>query len=121
MTEQCKRLVKRECERYKQAYKIMELAKILNENENVMLVVSGKDLKEFANTIAHRFVSYMEIEPVSEPDNEKLYTASEVGEMLHVTSTTLYRWDKANYLKPTRIGGKRFYRGEDIKKLSNTK
>ena len=98
----------------------MDISKIINENENVMLVVSGKDLKDFANAIAHRFVSCLEIEPVQEPDNnEKLYTAKEVCDMLHVTTTTLYRWDKANYLKPVRIGAKRFYRGEDINNLSN--
>ena len=55
---------------------------------------------------------------VKENDNEELLSKNEVCKKLKVSSATLWRWDKANYLKPVKLGGKVMYRKEDLKKLS---
>ncbi|MBP8999826.1 MAG: helix-turn-helix domain-containing protein [Bacteroidales bacterium] len=39
------------------------------------------------------------------------------AEMLDIHVTTLYRWEKQNYLIPIRIGTKVRYRKSDIEKL----
>ncbi len=42
--------------------------------------------------------------------------------MLNVTLSTLWRWDKENYLTPVRVGGKVMYRESDIQRvINNTK
>ena len=39
--------------------------------------------------------------------------------MLNVTLSTLWRWDKENYLTPVRVGGKVMYRESDIQRVIN--
>lgn len=58
------------------------------------------------------------IDQVKESESEVLLSRNEVCQKLGVSSATLWRWDKANYLKPVRIGSKTMYRKEDLKKLS---
>lgn len=48
------------------------------------------------------------------PVKERFLTAKQVAEKLGVTKTTLWRWEKENYLKPVRFGSKLRYRESDI-------
>ena len=41
-------------------------------------------------------------------------TPDEVAEQLHVSKTTLWRWDNIGYLRPVRIGRRTYYRQSDI-------
>lgn len=49
--------------------------------------------------------------------NEVYLSPRKVAEMLDIHVTTLYRWEKQNYLIPIRIGTKVRYRKSDIEKL----
>jgi prophage antirepressor-like protein len=48
---------------------------------------------------------------------EKFLTPKKTAELLDVDVSTLWRWNKIDYLKPCEIGGKRKYRMSDINKI----
>ena len=48
---------------------------------------------------------------------EMLLTPTEVCEQLKISDVTLWRWQKAEYLKPLYIGGKRRYKTSDVQSL----
>lgn len=45
---------------------------------------------------------------------EMLLTADEVLSTLKISNTTLWRWQKENYLTPIYVGGKKRYKRSDI-------
>lgn len=53
--------------------------------------------------------------------SEQLITPEEAAKILCVSSVTLWRWDKSNYLKPIYIGGKKRYRNSDLQQIINGK
>ena len=50
----------------------------------------------------------------AEVPNDADVKPDDAAKQLHVTKTTLWRWDKKNYLKPVRIGRMTYYRQSDI-------
>lgn len=52
---------------------------------------------------------------------EMLLTPTEVCERLSITSTTLWRWQKAEYLIPIYIGGKRRFKTKDVEAIIEQK
>ena len=44
----------------------------------------------------------------------EILTADKTAELLKVTRTTLYRWEKNGTLTPYRSGGRVMYRSEDV-------
>lgn len=50
---------------------------------------------------------------------EKFLTVNEVVSNLGVSRTTLWRWEKYNYLTPIRVGTKVLYKEAEIRKLCN--
>ena len=87
---------------------------IRNGGVSQILFVSAADLREairnMANDIAQQFLPKRE---------ERYLTSKEVSRLLNVDASTLYRWDKNNYLKPVKFGSKKRYRLSDIEKLSD--
>ncbi|MDD5855294.1 MAG: helix-turn-helix domain-containing protein [Prevotella sp.] len=76
---------------------------------NTILQISKEDLvSEIKNLIS---------EIKNEKKEVKLYTPEQVQEILSVSSVTLWRWAKSEYLKPIYIGGKKRYKKSDIDKL----
>ena len=47
----------------------------------------------------------------------KILTVSEVMNLLHVSTTTLRRWDIKGVLRKRHLGGKVYYLESDIRKL----
>lgn len=91
--------------------KFMKISKLIELNQNVQLVVSALDLKELfieiANTMGNK----------KEHEEEKYLTVAETAELLHIDTSTLWRWRKSGYLVPVKLGSKPFYRISDINKL----
>jgi excisionase family DNA binding protein len=50
---------------------------------------------------------------------ESYPTVKQVSEMLNVNASTLYRWNKKNYLKTIEFGGGRRYKMSEVKALLN--
>lgn len=48
---------------------------------------------------------------------ETYLTREKVMEMLEVSATTLWRWEKCGYLIPIAVGNKKKYRMSDIQKI----
>lgn len=53
-------------------------------------------------------------------DTPKYYTREEVGQMLHVSLTTLTKWRQVGTLIPVKIGGRTLYPSEAVKKALQT-
>ncbi len=54
---------------------------------------------------------------VTDANTETYPGVDKVAELLGVTKTTLWRWDKGDYLKPVSIGGKRRYKMSDVRRI----
>lgn len=80
----------------------------------MMLVVSAEDLRQFAKE-----VSLMVLKSIrdSEKKDDTLLTVTKTCEILGITRSTLWRWQKEKYLEPRYIGAKCRYRMSDVKKL----
>ena len=99
----------------------LDIEKLITENPNVILQVTGKDLKAFAEQllIGAKAIAMQEAEEIA--SNDKLLTIDEASELLSVSKMTLYRWDQTGILKKVEIGGKRRYRKSDIERLVGCK
>lgn len=89
----------------------MNINELSNLNASVAVMVSLADLKEF--------VSEMVAEAAAKPveAEEKYLTTDEVCEILHVSSNTLWRWNKGKYLCSVKVGRTPMYRQSDIDNL----
>ena len=89
----------------------MKISELANLSANVSVCVTLADLKEF--------VSEMVAEAVAKPveAEEKYLTTDEVCEILHVSSNTLWRWNKSKYLCSVKVGRTPMYRQSDIDNL----
>ena len=85
-------------------------------NGNIRLEVTGKDLLHFSNQLIRK--TKEEMATVAKNSRTETYlTKKEVKQLCRVCDTTLWRWNKRDYLKPVKIGSKLRYRLSDIKKL----
>lgn len=66
------------------------------------------------------FVEWMQEELNKRTKKQVVYLSrTKTALMLGVTLSTLWRWDKENYLKPVRVGGKVLYRETEIQRVIN--
>ena len=85
----------------------MSIKQIIDSNPNIQLVISAADLKEFAlELLAER--------EKSSTQSKKYLTIAETVEKYGVSQSTLYRWSRLGYLPKVKLGGKSFYRENDI-------
>lgn len=90
----------------------MSINEILKTGVNVQLVINALDLKE-------AFLQWNAEMKQSEPvQKEETYlTANETADKLGVNLSTLWRWDRSDYLKKIKVGKKIIYRESDVIKL----
>lgn len=89
-------------------------------HENISVQVSVADLKEFALTIMNEVRRDEAARHTAEKTDEKL-TPKEVCRRYDLSVSTLWRWAKCGYLKPTKFGRKSYYLKSDIEKLMSGK
>ncbi len=58
---------------------------------------------------------------IADEKAETYLSREKVAEMLEVSTATLWRWQKLNYLVPILVGGKRRYRKSDVMKILGEK
>lgn len=80
---------------------------------NISITVGINDLKEFGLSLIEEGRAMGRVERVQETS----LTTDEVAEMLGVSKSTLWRWNKSGYLRNTRCGRKSFYKKSDVEKL----
>lgn len=96
----------------------MKVKDYLNQGINVQLVVSAVDLKQLFNDWQDERDQQL---IATSNDNDGLLSADEVAEKFGVTRVTLWRWEKAGYLVPVKIGRKGFYKQSDVRNLLNNR
>ena len=94
-------------------YDLIELAK---RCPDLTIAVRLSDLVEANRGLIEE--TKRELEHSLEASKSETYlTREKVMEMLEVSPTTLWRWEKCGYLIPISIGSKRRYRHSDILKI----
>lgn len=90
--------------------------------EKVNITMSGAELKQLLGEwFVEIMKNFQESLEKSKPVEEKFLTADETAEMLGVDKSTLWRWDKCNYLPKVKIGSKVRYRQTDVEELMKKK
>lgn len=91
----------------------MGITEIIKSNANIQLVISSSDLREYSLNLIDDVLSKKDVEQ----NKEQYLTTNEVAKRLNVDISTLWRWEKCNYLVPSRIGGRKRYKESDIKEI----
>lgn len=93
-----------------------KMFELVNQYPELNITVNAKDLKEMVEFAIQRTRQELE-EQIVDANAESYLTREEVSKMLGVDKSTLWRWNKTDYLKPIEIGGKRLYKKSIIENL----
>jgi hypothetical protein len=80
--------------------------------EAPILIISAAGLEEAFRTVIGELLAEKEAEEMGREVPRR-----EVANRLGVAPSTLWRWDKAGYLRPFRRGSKVFYRESDVEDI----
>lgn len=94
----------------------MDLINLVKECPDLVVSIKLSDLLA-ANT-ALIADTKKELEQLITDEKSETYPSREkVMDMLDVSQSTLWRWQKAGYLVPLNVGGKRRYKMSDVKRI----
>lgn len=88
---------------------------LLNESPNIKIEISLVNLIEAIDYAAKSSIAELERQRQAQP--EQYLTRRQTAEMLDVDLSTLWRWNKENYLCTIKVGRRIRYRMSDVKKL----
>lgn len=94
----------------------MTIDNILQSGKNITLAITADDLREWHKEVIAETKKELE-EAVIADKAETYISAKQVAGMLSVDLSTLWRWEKRNYLVPAKIGGKRRYKYSEVKSI----
>jgi len=89
---------------------------IRDGRSSIVIQVNGQDLLDFADAIIEK-ASDNAKKSLEDKGGEKYLTKKEVMSLLKVCDTTLWIWNRDNYLKPVKIGRRVLYRKCDVDDL----
>jgi predicted DNA-binding transcriptional regulator AlpA len=92
------------------------LLALAKEVPNITISVTLSDLYEFGEELVRKSKQQLE-QLLQDEATEKYLSIEKTAELLEINKSSLWRWDKQNYLKPISIGGKRRYKMSDIKRI----
>lgn len=98
----------------------LDLIKLTNDHPNINITVKSGELLEMVKYCISETKNQIE-QQLTDESQEKYLSPEKTAELLGVHLTSLWRWNKANYLKPIEIGGKRRYRFSDINRILKVK
>ena len=81
-----------------------------------MYMISAADLERILRNLVNDLISERE-----EVKKETYISANQVSNLLGVSKSTLWRWEKENYLVPVRVGNKLRYKESEVKHLMEGK
>ena len=79
-------------------------------------MISAADLERILRNLVNDLISDRE-----EVKKETYISANQVSNLLGVSKSTLWRWEKENYLVPVRVGNKLRYKESEVKQLMEGK
>lgn len=86
------------------------------DSATVNIIMTDKALKTFSENLISEAIDRYKEENRSNP-NDVLYTTATTAKLLDVSTMTLNRWRKKDYLVPLYVGGILRYRKSDIDKI----
>ena len=98
----------------------LDLIKVAKHCPSLKVEISIGDLIE-ANMLLIAEVKRELEQSIADEKAETYLSREKVAEMLEVSTATLWRWQKLNYLVPILVGGKRRYRKSDVMKILGEK
>lgn len=79
-------------------------------------MISASELERILRNLVNDLISERE-----EVKKETYISANQVSNLLGVSKSTLWRWEKENYLVPVRVGNKLRYKESEVKQLMEGK
>ena len=98
----------------------LQLVELASSCPGLMVTVKCSDLIEAFRLVVEE--TKLQREQVSSGQTTETYlTEDEVKQLLGVSHSTLWRWQKQEYLSPVKIGRKNRYKKSEIEALINQK
>lgn len=91
----------------------IDLESLTEQGIGLNVVLSPKQLKDVVNQIVYVTLKDM-TEQARSKTKDELMTPNDVCGFLKIDLSTLWRWDKREYLKPIYIGGKKRYLRSEV-------
>lgn len=85
----------------------------ISEGANFIIQVSANDLKEVVRNL-YAEEAQRTREALEASREKPTLTRKETAKQLGITLSTLWKWGKAGYLKPVKIGNRVMYRPSDV-------
>lgn len=96
------------------------MEKLIDSGTNIKIEIFPKDLERFGSAIATRAIEA--VQALEKKEQEcKYISADKVLEMLDISRTTLWQWDKKGITQPIRLGNLKRYRRSDIENIDTRK
>ena len=98
------------------------ISEIRKNPDHISLTMTGTGLMELIKAVQQVIYEEINEEKANQQDSDiELITKQDVIDKLHVSSTTLWIWDKRKYLVPVKIGRRIFYKRRDVNNLMGGK
>ena len=92
------------------------IADLISSRAKVTISVTAEELADFADNLVDKARRSLEKE-MAEKNSEVFYSKEQVCRILSINPSTLWNWDKRDYLKPIKVGGMNRYRKSDIDRI----
>lgn len=98
------------------------ISEIRKNPDHISLTMAGTGLVELIKAVQQVIYEEINEEKANQQDSDiELITKQDVIDKLHVSSTTLWIWEKRKYLVPVKIGRRIFYKRRDVNNLMGGK
>lgn len=98
------------------------ISEIRKNPDHISLTMTGTGLVELIKAVQQVIYEEINEEKANQQDSDiELITKQDVIDKLHVSSTTLWIWEKRKYLVPVKIGRRIFYKRRDVNNLMGGK
>ena len=95
----------------------MAISEILSSGANVSITVTADDLRVFLAEVAQEVMNKEKAAEAARNADETM-TQKEVCKFLNISKSTLWRWERDNYLLPTgRMGRSPQYLKSDVQRI----
>jgi hypothetical protein len=92
------------------------LEELLIKAPGLKVEISASELMDAMRSVAEEIIERYE----KKEQPEQYLTRKQTAQMLDVDLSSLWRWDRQNYLCPIEIGGKRRYKLSDLNRILKT-
>ena len=92
------------------------LEELLTKAPSLKVEISASELLGAMRSVATEIIEHYE----NKKPPEQYLSRKQAAQMLDVDLSTLWKWDKKDYLKPVEVGGKRKYKLSDLNRILKT-